>query len=116
MPIPRMGRAPRPHPLDMGRPTEVVTILGFREPAALTRGLARLPAAGLRAVSLMPEVTSVRLEEFSTMPALTSSFALHRPTSPLEADHHVETPGYPGPATSYCLAGTNGTRKKSKKV
>lgn len=73
MPVPRMNPAPRLHPLDMGRATEVATILGFPEPAALTSGLARLPAAGLRAVSLMPEVTPVGLEYFSTMPALTSS-------------------------------------------
>jgi hypothetical protein len=25
----------------------------------------------------------------------------------LRADHHVKGPGYPAPATSYCLAGTN---------
>jgi hypothetical protein len=78
-----MRGAPGLHPRHVDRPSEVVAVLGFSEPAALTGRLARLAARGLRAVPLMPQIARIGSKQFPTAQALASPRALHRSASPL---------------------------------
>src|SRR3990172_5068608 len=77
-----MRGAPSLHPRHVDRSSEVVAVRCFGEPAALTRGLARLAARELRAVPLMPQVARIGSKQFPTAQALASSRALHRSASP----------------------------------
>jgi hypothetical protein len=77
-----MRGAPGLHPRHMDRPLEVVAVLRFGEPAALTCRLARFAARRFPAVPLMPPVAWIGPKQLPTAQALASSRALHRSASP----------------------------------
>jgi hypothetical protein len=74
------------HPIDVLRSAEVIFVIRFGEPAALTRRFARLATGSLRTVSLVPEVSRIGPEHLSAAQALPRSLALHGPAL-LAADH-----------------------------
>lgn len=83
--------APTLHARDLPGAPEIVAVLGFGEPPALTGSLARLTARGLGAVPLVPHISPVGLELRTAVQALTLSLlALHEPGPPC-ADHATRT-------------------------
>ena len=89
-PVPRMGRSPDANPLHVRRTPEVIAVLRLTQPAALTGGLAGLAAGRLRTIVLMAQITRIGPEQFTAMPTLTSSVALHRwclPVTPIIGNH-----------------------------
>jgi len=72
-----MGLPPGLHPRDILRPSEIVPVLRFGEPAALAGGFTRLTAGGLRTVVLMPEVSRIGSEQLTATQALTLPLVFH---------------------------------------
>jgi hypothetical protein len=79
--------APALHARDLLGAAEIVAVLGFGQPPALTGSLARLTARGFGAIPLVPHIAHIGLEPRSAIQALTLSLlALHGPALP-GADH-----------------------------
>ena len=76
VPVVRPGLAPTPclYTSDLLWTTEVVLILGFIQPTALTSGLARPSAIDLRAIALACAITGIWVEETLAMTAFTADF------------------------------------------
>jgi hypothetical protein len=62
----------------VGRSTEVISVLGFTQPAALALRFAHLMTSGFRAEFLTLNYAGIRMEIFFAVLALTCSFPLHR--------------------------------------
>src|SRR5262245_58864673 len=86
-PVARVGFAPLPDTLDLGRATEIIPVLGFLIPTALAGGLAGLAARGLGAVTLAPGTARVGSKEGLTVLALAfRERTFHWPASPQAND------------------------------
>ena len=86
-PVARVGLAPLPDTLDMGRAAEIIPVVRFVEPTALAGGLAGLLAPGRGAVALALGVARVGSKEGLTMLALAfGMWTSHWPASP-QANH-----------------------------
>jgi len=72
-----MGGPPRPHPLHVLRAAEVILVLRFAEPAALTRRLAGRPTGSLRTVLLTSAIAHIHCENIAAAQALALYFVRH---------------------------------------
>ena len=82
-PVARVGLAPLPDALDMGRAAEVITVVGGWQPTALAGRFASLAARGLGAVALPPRAARVGSKEGLTVLALAlGEWTSHGPVSP----------------------------------
>ena len=66
----RVGLAPLPDALDLGRAAEIIPVVGLLMPPVLAGRLAGLAARRLGAVALVPDVARVRSKEGPTVLAL----------------------------------------------
>jgi hypothetical protein len=66
-----MGLSPLAHPLHVGEASELMLVLRFAYPAALTLSLTGVTALWLGAELLMPPIARVGIEQLSAMHALT---------------------------------------------
>src|SRR5437762_14021010 len=86
-PVPRVGFAPLPDTLDMGRAAEIIPVVRVVMPTALAGGLAGLAARGLGAIALAPGAARVRRKEGLTVLALAfGKWTSHGPASPQAHD------------------------------
>jgi hypothetical protein len=72
-----MGGTPGAHPLHIRRAPEVVAVLRFAQPTALTGRLAGTPTLRLGAVVLMAQIARIGKKKLLAVPALTSSVGFH---------------------------------------
>ena len=86
-PVARVGSAPLPDALDLGRTAEIIPVVRFVMPTALAGGLAGLSARGLGAVALAPGAARVGIKEGLTVLALAfGEWTSHWPESPQAND------------------------------
>ena len=89
-PVARVGFAPLPDALDLGRAAEIIAVLRFLMPTALASGLAGLAARGLAAVALAPGTARVGSKEGLTVLALAlREWTFHWPASPQANDRGI---------------------------
>jgi hypothetical protein len=89
-PVARVGFAPLPDTLDMGRAAEIIPVVRFVEPTALAGGLAGLAARGRGAVALAPGTARVGRKEGLTVLALAfGKWTSHWPASPQANDRKI---------------------------
>ena len=89
-PVARVGFAPLPDALDMGRVAEIIPVAWLVEPAALAGSLAGLAARGLGAVALAPGAARVGSKEGLTVLALAfREWTCHWPASPQANDRKI---------------------------
>jgi hypothetical protein len=88
-PVGRVGFAPLPDALDLGRACEVIAVRGLVEPATLAGSLAGLAARGLGTVTLAPDAAWVRIKKGLTVLTLAfGAWTSHEPASPQA--HHLK--------------------------
>src|SRR6266511_2352337 len=86
-PVARVGFAPLPDALDLGRAAEIIPVRRFLMPTALAGGLAGLAARGLGAVALAPGTARVGIKEGLTVLARAfREWTFHWPASPQAND------------------------------
>src|SRR5437870_13370259 len=88
-PVGRVGFAPLPDALDLGRACEVIAVRGLGEPATLAGSLAGLAARGLGTGTLAPDAAWGRSKKGLTVLALAcGAWTSHEPASP--QTHHLK--------------------------
>ena len=89
-PVPRVGFAPLPDALDMGRVAEIIPVVRLLMPTALAGGLAGLAARGLGAVALAPGAARVGIKKGLTVLAVAfREWTSHWPASPQANDRKI---------------------------
>ena len=89
-PVARVGFAPLPDALDLGRPAEIIPVVRFLMPTALAGGFAGLAARGLGTVALALGAARVGLKEGLTVLTLAfREWTFHWPASPQANDQGI---------------------------